>query len=168
VLIPTYLPLATITLTSTDSEIVFSSIPGIYRDLVLVISNAGSTGGTKTGLIINGDTGANYPFVRMYGFSGGAGSQAFSITGKMFDVGELSGSSTLISTTQLMDYAQTNKQKTGLTRWNSPTAWVAANAFRWASTAAITTLSLAPYDANTGNQSGSFTIGSTFSLYGVN
>jgi hypothetical protein len=162
--VSTYVSLATYTVTgSPGAEVIFSSIPATYRDLVLVTANAGTTAGSKMGLRINGDTGASYPYVRMFN----TGSQAFSITGSMFDGGELGGANTLTSIIQIMDYSATDKHKTGLTRWNNPTTWVAANAFRWTNTAVITTLSLAPYDANSGSQSGSFIVGSTFSLYGI-
>jgi len=61
---------------------------------------------------------------------------------------------------QIMDYSATDKHKSGLIRFTStPDQPVTvAQAFRWASTSAITTITLA--DAT-------FTSGSTFALYGI-
>ena len=69
----TYTPIATTTLGSAASSYTFSSIPGTYTDLVLVVSGKYSTGttGTTTVQIQVGntslDTGANYSIVYLNG-----------------------------------------------------------------------------------------------------
>jgi hypothetical protein len=149
---PTYIALATTTLVATDAEIVFSSIPATYRDLVLVISGTVSTA-QGCFLYLNGDT-ANGSRVIMYGDGSSAVSGSASDT-KVFDMSTTQ--SNVIA--QIFDYAQTDKHKTHLTRSNTPGLTQAA-AGRWASTAAVTSVT-----AKT--STGTFSIGSTFSLYGV-
>lgn len=152
---PTYTPIATITLTSSDSEVVFSSIPATYRDLILVF--AGSTV-YLSGVVVNfnGDnTGTNISQVRMYGPTGS--DTLIGHPGIDFAY------STVQSTTimQILDYSATDKHKSCLVRWNSAggSDLTVAVAARWANTAAINSIRIY-------NSSG-FTSGSTFSLYGV-
>jgi hypothetical protein len=59
-----------------------------------------------------------------------------------------------------MDTSATDKHKTVLTRFNDAGNEVAAAAFRWADTNAVTSITI-------GQDSGSFNIGSTFALYGI-
>jgi hypothetical protein len=94
----------------------------------------------------------------------GDGSSAFSQTNNFsyFDLSAGIGTpkdATVIS--QIMDYAQTDKHKSVLSRISKASAGVGAIAGRWASTAAITTISI--------NQGGfgNFAAGSTFSLFGL-
>jgi hypothetical protein len=58
-----------------------------------------------------------------------------------------------------MDYSVTDKQKTVLSRTNSSFG-TDITAGRWASTSAITSVTVYP-------SSGDFEIGSTFALYGI-
>jgi hypothetical protein len=161
----TYTPLANITLTSTDSEIVFSSIPGTYRDLILVCSARGTiTTFTNVQMRFNSDTGSNYSTVAMYGT--GSTQASYSETATNITLEQIARSSDTASVftpivTQVMDYSATNKHKSVLTRNSSTVSGnVVALASRWANTAAVTSITLYPFG-------GSFAIGSTFSLYGV-
>jgi hypothetical protein len=66
----TYEPLATTTLTGTQSTIDFTSISGSYTDLVVSIycQNAAATTGTRTGLLkLNSDSGTNYSYTSLNG-----------------------------------------------------------------------------------------------------
>ena len=57
----TYTPIATQTPGSNTASISFSSIPGTYTDLVLVIDNAfTASGGYSYSLSFNDDTASNY------------------------------------------------------------------------------------------------------------
>jgi hypothetical protein len=151
---PTYIALATVTLGSTDSEVVFSSIPATYRDLVLVAVHTSNTGGADTGIRFNSDTGSNYSMVRMTSAPASASAtQSYAYSGD-----NNPDRRTVI--TQIMDYAQTDKHKTLLTRYAGFNDTTMAIAARWANTNAITTVSIFP-------SGGSWTSGSTFSLYGV-
>ena len=156
---PTYVPLATITLASDDNSITFSSIPATYRDLILVSNAKRSTAASIAVYIrFNSDTGSNYSFVEMRG----DGSSASSVSSTISDLyaGWCDGNDFRGQVCQIMDYSATDKQTTALTRMQR-TDRTSAMASRWANTSAIHTISIRP-------SGGSFAIGSTFSLYGVN
>ena len=151
---PTYTPLATVTLGSSASSVTFSSIPGTYRDLILVADGTSSTSDFCF-LRFNGDS-SNYTRVGMLGVGGSvvsfsdsdASAIGFQSTGRSNNI------------VQIMDYAQTDKHKTYLSRNNVNAAQVQANAHRYASTSAITSLAVVA-------ATGTISAGSTFSLYGV-
>ena len=156
----TYVSLATITLTSTDSEIVFSSIPNTYRDLVVVIDGTLSLNSGNIAVQFNGDAGATYPYVFMLGSGSGSGSSgAGNFAGALGGV--ISPSIRSAQIFQVFDYSQTNKHKSVLNRSASQNDAVYAITSRWPNTNAINSLRVLV----TGQ---SFAIGSSFSLYGIN
>ena len=160
----TYTPLATITLTGTDSEVVFASIPSSFRDLILVIQAKSTTGNPAVTARFNSDNTANYPYVRMTGSGSGSGASASITTDTFLNLAaafgiNTSGNGNIIA--QIMDYSATDKHKTVLVRNGDAGLGVEAIAGRWASTSAITSVTV----FNTGSIS--FATGSTFSLYGV-
>ncbi len=150
-----YIALANITLTSTDNEVVFANIPNTYRDLVLVAVHTSNTGGADTGVRFNSDSGGNYTMVRMSsaGPSSASANQSYAYSGD-----NNPDRRTVII--QIMDYAQTDKHKTILTRYAGFSDTTMAIAARWANTNAINTVSIFP-------NGGSWTSGSTFALYGI-
>jgi hypothetical protein len=153
----TYTPLATLTLTSTDSEIIFASIPNGYRDLIVVV-NGFTSSNFQFQARFNSDGGSNYPYVQMY-----AAPTQGSDSGTLTHVRAVFGGSGYpeVAILQIMDYSATDKHKTVLARENAiANSWVGARASRWANNNAINTISLTPV-------AGTFSIGSTFSLYGV-
>ena len=153
---PTYTALATRTLTSTAASVTFSSIPATYRDLIVIYQ--GSTSAVA-GVIarVNGDSGSNYTLVRMIGNSSGAISSA--ATDSYFPMVYSGNPQSALSILQIMDYSATDKHKSALTRTtHTSQSVVEALASRWANTAAITSIAIS---------GGTFTVGSTFSLYGV-
>lgn len=151
----TYTPLATITLTGTDSEIVFASIPNTYRDLILICSATASSG-QDISIKLNNDA-SNYSRVYAYGPGSGSGaSGADSSNG--FGVVRTAASNTVL---QIMDYSATDKHKTILSRLNGAGDYgVAMIAGRWASTTAVNQVTAYV-------TSGTFSVGSSFALYGV-
>jgi hypothetical protein len=154
-----YIALANITLSSTDSEIVFANIPNTYRDLVLIIAAKRTNSGTQTVRVqFNSDTGSNYSWVTM----SGNGSTASSSTGSDTNLlaGDIDDSYFNTQVVQVMDYSATDKHKTVIVRRNRNDR-TSADAGRWASTSAITSIKI--FDAG----SSTFTIGSTFALYGI-
>jgi hypothetical protein len=156
----TYTPLATITLTGTDTEVVFASIPNTYRDLILVADFVAATT-TNAELLVrfNSDSGNNYSQVRMTGNGSSASSgSASGVNGARIGYGPNS-STRSNAVIQIMDYSATDKHKTLLGRTNEPDE-VWAVACRWANTAAVTSVSFLYEGVSLG-------IGSTFSLYGV-
>ena len=154
---PTYTALANITLGSSASSVTFSSIPATYRDLVLVSTNSMTTSASLF-VRFNNDTGANYTTARMYNSAGGA--TPVSDTYAPAEIGY--NTTTNMGIANIMDYSATDKHKTYLTRWGNAdgTNYVQAYAARWANTAAITTVNIAP-------STGQIASGSTFALYGI-
>ena len=149
--------LATITLGSAASSVTFGSIPATYRDLRLIMTLARTTGTDDTLVQINGDTGANYYRVNMYGTGSSTGSGSSADTGAVaVNYGDTSAQ---MITLDLMDYSAVDKHKSGLVR-SSSGSLVLAYAVRWASTSAITSLVVSVRGA-------SIAAGSVLSLYGV-
>ena len=153
----TYTPIASVTLSATASEVVFSGLPQTFRDLIVVYSGSNTTGLAGLRVRFNGDSSSIYSTVNMNGESSGATSSAQTETSANIGVSSTGQSSTII---QIMDYA-TDKHKTILGRGNTlATSFVRATAGRWANTSAVTsvTLSTFAYDFNSG---------STFTIFGV-
>lgn len=150
-------PLANLTLSSAQATVTFSSIPGTYRDLRLVI-NGQTTGALNNAQVqFNADGGSNYTAVRMLGDGSSASSSApGALTFMQF--GDIGNIDTVI-TGDVMDYSATDKHKTALIRGSNAGGVVSAYAGRWANTAAITSLKVT--GANT------FASGTTFALYGI-
>lgn len=151
-------PLATLTLSSTQTSVTFSSISGSYRDLLLVI-NKTTSAGANTRCTINSDSGSNYSFLSMSGTGGSTFTATNTLSYAVFDDRAYSSStSPQPIIVHFLDYSATDKQKAMIVRANG----LAVDQIigRWASTSAITSLSINNYGTN-------FTAGSTFSLYGV-
>lgn len=158
-----YVALATLTLTSPDNSITISNIPATYRDLVFIVTHKVDSAAQAEDWYFrfNGDAGSNYSFVRMFG----NGSNAFSTSGSGTYANNFIDDTTNFSNyvIQIMDYSATDKHKTFLVRENLATFQVNARAGRWASTAAINSISITSADFGADN----FSVGSTFSLYGI-
>ena len=149
---PTYVALATTTLSSASSSVTFSSIPADYRDLVLIVDGTTSTSAAYE--VYFNASGTGYTRVFMYG----DGSNDY-------DAGDTSSSTIEGDTTffnavvQVMDYSATDKQKTTLSRGNT-NGLVLGYASRWANTAAINQIEI--------TRSGqTISSGTTLSLYGI-
>jgi hypothetical protein len=149
----TYIALATTVLSSTTSSVTFSSIPNIYRDLVLVVTGqTASTAGAN--IQFNGDTASNYSIGFMFATSGVVQSEQYSSQGSI-GIGAFQSSG--INVHHIMDYSATNKHKTVLVRRDTP-SYVVAGVGRWASLNAINSITF-----NAVNM----TSGTTFALYGI-
>lgn len=153
----TYTPLATVTLGGSDTDIVFSSIPGTYRDLILVVEGTSNVS-SNAYLYFNGDTtSGNYANV----FAAGNGSSPSSgSNGIGAYVGGIYGSNRSLNIIQVMDYSATDKHKTRLSRMSVAGAEVSMIAGRWANTAAVTSMTFTLI-------SNTMSTGTTLSLYGV-
>lgn len=156
-------PIATITLQSAISEVVFSGIPATYRDIILIYN--GTVSSTAVPAIrLNSDTGSNYSFVSMLGYGS---NQRLSQSGSdtLISLKANSGTSgaAYVGQMHLFDYSATDKHKTALTRLGSgqvSTADIAeAGARRWANNAAVTSITIF-------TSAGSMNAGSTISVYG--
>ena len=163
---PKYTALATLTLSSTASSVTFGSIPAGYRDLYLIVGNMSTSAANTIFARLNADTGSNYSYV-IAGTNGAGGS--YSITSAtqtgIFFGGAVVGTNTSgvsQSILQLMDYSATDKHTTGLSRYSNPAGELDMAATRWANTAAVTSVTCVVLP------SGSYNVGTTFSLFGVN
>lgn len=162
---PTYTPIASTTLTGTQSSVSFSNLGTLaagYRDLILVCTPIGTVNQFES-LTINGDTGANYNLVWMSGngttaaSSGGSGYNNI-INDQGWDSIRTTYGTQFIY--HFFDFSQTNKHKTVLMRTDRADLRTVATAARWANTAAITSITFSQV-------SGNLAAGSVFSLYGV-
>jgi hypothetical protein len=155
--------LATITLQSASSEVVFSGIPANYRDLILISEMKTLSSTASAYLKFNGIS-ANYSTILMRGNgSDTVSSNAGATTDRLFIAysTEPTTSNATNSIVQIIDYSATEKHKTILQRSNNAADAVEALVGRYASTAPITSITVGM------DSSLSFAAGSTFSLYGV-
>lgn len=157
--------LASNVLGSSTNTVTFSSIPSTYRDLVLVLDANWATINSSSYIAFraNGDTGSSYSSVLLYNSAGGARSASSGPDTEGYltwqSIGSGDPAPKFHAILQFQDYATTNKHKPVLSRINEVSIAVHAAAARWASTNAITSLTI---------RSGqSFAAGSTFYLYGI-
>lgn len=170
----TYVALATQTLTSTAASVTFSSISGAYTDLALEMQPATThTSATFPYVRFNGDSGSNYSYTEL----NGNGTNATSARDTNQTIGWTSPQMGSISNTlgdntsivNIMNYNNSTTNKTYLSRANRAGSTldyqgVEAVVGLWRNTAAITSVLV-------GNRRGgvdyNFSIGSTFTLYGI-
>ena len=156
--IPTYTPLATVTLTSSASSVTFSNIPATYRDLIILSNGLSDATGNEIFARFNGDAANNYTFVQVYWASPSAlsnsGTNGFAGAGRQQQTNPASNA------LMIFDYSATDKHKSMLVRGDINSTYTTMLAQRWASTSVINTIALTP-------GSGSFVSQATFSLYGI-
>lgn len=157
-----YTPIATHTIATAASSYTFSSIPATYTDLVLVVNAATGSNDIDMYIQVNSDTGSNYSWTRMVGTGSVTSSSRASSSTLGFRVGNMSGSNVGQNNVivQFQNYSNTTTNKTVLSRGNNAANLVETFSGLWRSTVAINSMSI-----NT--QSGNFSVGSTFSLYGI-
>ncbi len=152
----TYTPIATAS-PAGISTVTFSSVPGTYTDLVVIVS--GSTGGNDTiGLRFNSDSGSNYSYTQIYGDGSAAGStrgtnETFARVGPMYN-------SQSITIANVMNYSNSTTNKTVVARANNAGNQVNALVSLWRNTAAITNVTVNAIF-------GQFNSGTTVTLYGI-
>lgn len=155
------------TLTSATGTVTFTSIPGRYTDLRLVINARGTTTTYQAAsLQFNSDTTTNYSWTAIFGDTASSisyrASNQSNISGEQLprsnDTAGLFG----ITIFDIMDYANTTTNKSVLIRNSSmgTTCVALAGVGLWRKTPeAITSITI--------NGSVNFAIGSTFKLYGI-
>lgn len=158
---PTYKPIANITMGSAANSVTFSSITGVYKDLVLIFSGSVDVGGSMC-IEYNDDSTTNYTSTDMYGNGSASGSGtgayvASVLFGRSYSI---NSGQVFSATANIFDYSSTDKYKSALTRGNAAGQLVEAAASKWASTASITKIRVF-------NNFGNISAGSTFALYGV-
>jgi len=154
----TYEKIATTTLGSATATVTFNTISGAYTDLVL-IGNGSASAGVTLGVRFNSDAGNNYSNTNMYG----SGSSA--ISGRDTSVNQAyftNWYSTFDGTINMniQNYSNSTTYKTAIVRGGNAGNYIWASALLWRSTSAITSIQLRA-DGVT------FSIGSTFTLYGI-
>jgi hypothetical protein len=165
----TYTPIAAQTLTSTSAQISFSSIPSTYTDLVLVTASRSTKASTNDlyYCYVNNSSTTDYSWTRIIG--DGTSVSSYSATGYTAWVITYSipaANSTAntygLDTMQFMNYANTTTKKSMLWRSGNLTGnpMSASLVGLRSNTAAIDRIDLVV-------GSGSFAIGSTFTLYGI-
>ncbi|NDF98319.1 MAG: hypothetical protein EB101_05225 [Chitinophagia bacterium] len=157
---PTYTPLQSIELTSTTTSVVFSGIPQIYQDLVLV-SRAINTTLQSYRLQFNGDTGSNYSVTYLLGNGSSAISGRASNT--VYIDHNYTDTTPAIGITHINNYSNSTTYKTALSRWSnagSSDPYAAAYVGLWRNTAAINSITV--YVG-----SSTMAAGTTFDLYGI-
>lgn len=149
------------TLAAAISSVTIAGIPTIgYRDLRLVINTQQNVTTPKQASVqFNGDA-SNYSLVYADGYSSTTTSGTDTKIAFTYAYTGTSANEPISGFMDIFDYSQTDKHKTVLVRGGATTS-VSMYAGRWASTAAINLILIS---ASTG---GNFSIGSTFTLYGI-
>lgn len=149
------------TLATAAASVTFSSIPQTYGSLMVVFSAAASTGSNMQ-MIINGDASADYSYAFSFNNGGNLNLAAASATatGLVAPMPALGVAGQIL----IPFYAATTltfKQVTQTSSANSAgVISPSTGALNWASSAAIASFTLQP-------TSGTFSAGSTFTLYGL-
>lgn len=116
-----YDSLATITVPSGGlASITFAGIPAGYRHLQIrgIAKGNRATYVDDLGIRVNGDTGSNYSWHRLYGFGVGSGGADAGATQTYMNIGQMAGGTVNNSLglggiiIDILDYASTSKNKT--------------------------------------------------------
>ncbi len=156
-----YESIATTTLGTTASSVTFSSIPATYTHLQIRYSLTAAAPADTT-IRFNGDTGANYSAHLLRGTGTAAQSLAYASQTASYVQFNI-GFDTSVAVIDVLDYVNTNKNKTirSLAGWDSNSNgnidfWSGA----WYNTGAITSLVLTAVTTT-------FSVNSKFALYGI-
>ena len=160
-----YESISTVTVSSTVSDITFSSIPSTYKHLqirgIVKLSQSG-----EMDLQFNSDTAANYSYHRIYGSGSSVVAEAGVSTSQATVGYYVSGTSIYNGfVIDILDYANTNKYKTIKSLNGTDTnggGLILFDSSSWRSTAAITSIKFFSKDISRDlNQY------SSFALYGI-
>lgn len=165
---PTYTPIATTTLGSSQTTVTFSSIPSTYTDVILQATMLQTGSATDTnGFIQLNSTTTGYSRTGLRGNGSTATSFRSSNDDRLFFSVDSSASDWVFSTFQFMNYSNITTYKTVLSRQNKPSSIVDAVVYLWQNTAAIDTISITASDNRGSGSADQFAAGSTFTLYGI-
>jgi hypothetical protein len=158
----TYEPIATNTVSgSSTSVITFSSIPATYTDLIIV-EQATASASAYSSIYFNADNAStNYSKTYLFGSGTSAvsGRDSNQATFGTFDYIS-SGTTPNVHIYQINNYSNTTTYKTLLMRYNLTNDGTGAFVGLWRSTAAVSTITFT-------RSSGTYTAGSTYTLYGI-
>jgi hypothetical protein len=159
----TYDLIASNVLGSTSTSVTFSSLDTVaagYRDLVLVCQTTSDS--PQMNLRFNSDSGANYNRVIAQG-NGSVASSTSSTNATALVLGgdaQNQPSNPMLTIVAIFDFQTTDKHKSILVRANQADTGTTMTAGRWASTTAITSLTIL-------SGTNPFKVGSSFYLYGI-
>lgn len=152
----TYTPIATTTLGSAARSITFSSIPGTYTDLIVVIGSLANAE-AYFATTFNSDTGNNYSSTYVFGTGSSVASS------RQSNVGSIAGSrsdTNAVFILNIMNYANTTTYKTTLSRTSNAGQIAIAVVGLWRSTSAITSVTVSGQDSD-------WSSGTMATLYGI-
>jgi hypothetical protein len=158
----TYTKIASTTLGSATATVTFSSITGIYTDLVIVM-NAGATALSDAKINFNSDTATNYSNTYLWGAVSPSEGSARSTSQTFMYAVYYANFDTTIQNTQIiniMNYSNSTTNKSVLIRGAKGGTATDAIVGLWRNTAAITRIDI-------GSIGSTFLTGSTFNLYGI-
>lgn len=167
----TYTPIATASLNSNTASYTFSSISSAYTDLILVVQSGTTASGDNLGVRVNGDSGTNYSFTELYGYtySGNVASSQKMSNQTLASLNRAFGMSTTGPTTttiaHFQNYSNTTTYKTILSRSGvADGSYYGTDAIvnLWRSTSAINSITVLDF-----NGGGVLLSGTTFTLYGI-
>lgn len=158
---PTYEPIATTTLGSATTTFTFSSIPGTYTDLVIIIEGPGISGGTSMDVDIrfNSDSSSVYSDTRLQN----AGCDA-NHNGNLIRVAAPRSNNRWNTAINIFNYADTSYYKTLIVRSNINSTTdpvVEMYSGCWRNTSAITSFTLFS------GQNRNFEVGTICTLFGI-
>lgn len=171
-----YEPIATVLVSTATGSIAFNSIPNTYKHLVIRLVSRNDNGGATAslgGLRLNGDTASNYSSHNVGSNASGTLITQANANRSFMPTGYAAGSAATtsafgVSIIELLDYTNTNKNKTTRTIQSMIHSVSASNlsftqimSGAWLNTAAVTSVTL--FDANGYN----FTAGTRATLYGI-
>lgn len=169
----TYEPIATTTLGSSAASITFSSIPGTYTDLRLVLVSV-TNAGSNLALRFNGDSGANYSGFFLVGQGSPSISYQRNIDSTYFYIANNTTASTFsnrprIDIVDIFSYSNTSVNTSALfstaNEINHSTAsinGVEIGAGSWKNTSAVTSIQIL-----SNNGALTFSSGTTATLFGI-
>ena len=161
-----YFPIATYTFPSAANSYTFTSIPGTYDDLVLIVANSTCSSGQTIEMQFNGDTTTAYAYSNRtapngYGVSTVSGKN---ISRDKIPVGSTyngeSASQAAICVININQYSQSSYPKVSASTYGQANIEANVCTGSWTGTAAITSIKLLLFSAN-------FQTGTQFTLYGI-
>ncbi|CAB4173643.1 hypothetical protein UFOVP1255_7 [uncultured Caudovirales phage] len=140
----TYTPLATSTVTSGTTT-AFTSIPGTYTDLLLVVNGICAAGGPgDLRLQFNSDTATNYSYNRLLG-TGSTVTNGRATAANFIIGGQTSTTNPSVTLCNIQNYSNTTTNKTTISNYgnyNPTNNAVGVSVGMWRSTAAITRIDI--------------------------
>ena len=160
----TYEAIATTTLGSASSNVSFTSIPGTYTDLIIVIAIAGVSAQETPNMYFNGDNSALYSTTQIIGNGTTASSNSTINTTYFYGIGSKNaGQTTGVSNiiVQVPNYSNNSYNKTIISRNNSTSTEINAIVGLYRSNSAVSSINFTVQGGNT------YSSGTLVSLYGI-